>query len=102
MSEESLEDPVRETHGHFDGLLRLISASALQITDRRVQKRLYGAYLTSTPPRIGRAADRTEESDAARERSAHPAGSNLVNANEVATTTDRMTTAHRSLGVGRG
>lgn len=29
MTEESLDDPVRETHGHFDGLLRLVSASAL-------------------------------------------------------------------------
>ncbi|HVX21290.1 MAG TPA: hypothetical protein VHB02_08080 [Acidimicrobiales bacterium] len=89
MSEESLDDPIRETHGHFDGLLRLVSASAIQVTDRKAQQRLYGAYLGRGP--AGTATD---------ERT-HPTGSTLVNAEEVAATLQGAAGSDKTAGVGR-
>lgn len=51
MTDESLDDPVREIHAHFDGLLRVLTASGLQVAERRMQRRLYaGEYLGRQGP----------------------------------------------------
>lgn len=100
MTEESLDDPIRETHGHFDGLLRLVSASALQVTDRQAQRRLYGAHL-GRGPEGELAASRDAVAGPVKGRGAHPAGSALVTSEEASTTTSRLYDAHRANGVER-